>query len=98
MSAPLSVAPRRAGTGRARGQRLVVGALVAALVLLLGAGWLLWDNRRLVVTEQTVEVAATPEGGLRIAHVSDLHADHGIATDSPPSSSRDVDLVALTGD
>ncbi|MEY8655439.1 metallophosphoesterase [Brachybacterium paraconglomeratum] len=101
MSAPLSVAPRRAGTGRARGQRLVVGALVAALVLLLGAGWLLWDNRRLVVTEQAVEVAATPEGGLRIAHVSDLHAaDHGDFQDrlAAEIEQRDVDLVALTGD
>lgn len=101
MSAPLSVAPRSAGTGRARGQRLAVAALVAALVLLLGAGWLRWDNRRLVVTEQTVEVAAAPEEGLRIAHVSDLHAaDHGDFQDrlAAEIGERDVDLVALTGD
>lgn len=102
MSAPLSIAPRRAGTARARGQRLVVGGLVATLVLLLGAGWLLWDNRRLVVTEQEIEVASAPSDEvLRIAQVSDLHAaDHGDFQDEIVREvrGRQADMVALTGD
>jgi len=102
VSAPLSVAARRPGTGHARGRRLVVGALVVALVLLLGAGWLLWDNRRLVVTGHEVQVASAPEGrGLRIAQVSDLHAaDHGSFQDRIVAEieQRDVDLIAITGD
>lgn len=102
MSAPLSVAPRRRGTGRARGQRLVVSALLLSLVLAVGSGWLLWDNRRLVVTEQEIEVASAPSGEvLRIAQVSDLHAaDHGRFQDEIVREVRvrQADMVALTGD
>lgn len=102
MSAPLSVAARIRGTRRARGQRLVAAGLVALPVLLLASGWLIWDNRRLVVTHSTVQVASAPDGeALRIAHVSDLHAaDHGRFQDELVAAIevRGVDLVALSGD
>ena len=62
MSAPLSVAARGRGTLRARGQRLVAAGLVALPVLLLASGWLIWDNRRLVLTRTEVQVASVPAG------------------------------------
>lgn len=102
MSAPLSVAARGRGTLRARGQRLVAAGLVALPVLLLASGWLIWDNRRLVLTRTPVQVASVPAGEvLRIAHVSDLHAaDHGRFQDELVRAIevQDVDLVALSGD
>ena len=100
MTAPLSVAPRHPGP--ARGRRLGRGALAAALVLLLGGAWLLWDNLRLDVSSYEVAVADAPDGEvLRLAHVSDLHAaDHHGSQDAMVREvdARGVDLVALTGD
>lgn len=78
-------------------------ALAGLLVLLLGAGWLLWDNRRLDLTEHDVPLASlpVPADGLRIAQVSDLHAaDFGTFQDRLISGveSAQPDLIALTGD
>ncbi|WP_122940484.1 metallophosphoesterase [Brachybacterium sp. EE-P12] len=100
MTAPLSVAPRHPGP--ARGRRLGRGALAAALVLLLGGAWLLWDNLRLDVSSYEVAVADAPDGEvLRIAHVSDLHASEDPGFQDAivrKVEARGVDLVALTGD
>ncbi|ATG55017.1 hypothetical protein CFK41_09740 [Brachybacterium ginsengisoli] len=103
MTAPLSVAARRSGGRRPLPTRLARAALVAVLVLLLGAGWLLWDNRRLDVTAADVPIASLPPAadGLRIAQVSDLHAaDFGTFQDRVVSAveSARPDLVAITGD
>jgi predicted MPP superfamily phosphohydrolase len=80
----------------------VVNALLLALVLAVGSGWLLWDNRRRVVTGQQIEVASAPSGEvLRIAQVSDLHAaDHGRFQDEIVREVRvrQADMIALTGD
>ncbi|ATG52231.1 hypothetical protein CFK38_12370 [Brachybacterium vulturis] len=103
MTAPLSVAPRRSVPGRSLRERFLRTALVAVLVLLLVAGWLLWDNRRLDVTDYDVAVPSLPTSaeGLRIAQVSDLHAaDFGTFQDrvlAAVDTSR-PDLIALTGD
>lgn len=109
MSAPLSVASRTADTGRpGRGRdRFAQVLLVALLAVLLAAGWLLWDNRRLDVT--AYEVGPPPNGteasaaatGVRIAQVSDLHAaSFGTFTQRLVEAveAAEPDLIALTGD
>ncbi|HEX7350826.1 metallophosphoesterase [Brachybacterium sp.] len=103
MSAPLSVAPRGGHAAAPLRSRLARAALVGILVLLLGAGWLLWDNRRLDLTQYDVPLASLPAAadGLRIAQVSDLHAaDFGSFQDRLISGveSGQPDLIALTGD
>lgn len=103
MSAPLSVAPRGGRAAAPLRSRVSRVALAGLLVLLLGAGWLLWDNRRLDLTEHDVPLASlpVPADGLRIAQVSDLHAaDFGTFQDRLISGveSAQPDLIALTGD
>lgn len=103
MSAALSVADRHASSRIPPRARLFRIALALLLVLLLGGGWLLWDNRRLDVTRYEVSTAALPAGaqGLRIAQVSDLHAaDFGDFRSRVLSAVQEAepDLIALTGD
>ena len=85
-----------------RCRRRLLLYIPAALLAIL-TGWLIWGNRTLEVTALTVPVKALPAPfeGLRIAHVSDLHARRfgteqktlldAIAEAKP-------DLIAVTGD
>jgi len=113
VTAPLSVGARRAAPRRRTHERIALAGLATLLVLLLGGGWLLWDNRRLDVTGYAIDEvgndvtlrdpAARPvdPGGLRIAQVSDLHAaDFGTFQDRLVAavSAAQPDLIALTGD
>lgn len=102
MSAPLSVASRRATSGLSARERLGRAGLVVLLLILLCAGWLLWDNRRLDVTAHEVPVGlpANVEGP-RIVQISDLHAsDAGDLQDRVLRATEAAapDLIALTGD
>lgn len=103
MSAALSVADRHAAARIPPRARLSRVALVLLLVLLLGGGWLLWDNRRLDITwyEVSTSTLRASAEGLRIAQVSDLHAaDFGDFRSQVVSSvqAAEPDLIALTGD
>ena len=103
MTAPLSIAPRRRAPGRRTRERSARAALAAVLVLLLVAGWLLWDNRRLDVTGYDITIPSLPASaeGLRIVQVSDLHAaDFGSFQDQVQAATESArpDLIALTGD
>lgn len=76
---------------------LWIGA--AALV----AGWLLWGNSALQVTEYRIAASELPAGfeGFRIAQISDLHnAEFGTGNGKLLSRLRDVepDIILLTGD
>lgn len=77
--------------------------LALLLALALGAAWLVWDNRRLVVTPVAVAASTWPAGErpLRIAHVSDLHGGGDSAARAALVESvaaQHPDLVAITGD
>ncbi|MFC7466024.1 metallophosphoesterase [Brachybacterium sp. GCM10030252] len=103
MSAPLSVASLEPAIRRPRRQRAAVILLAGLLALLVGAGWLLWDNRRLDVTSYQVPVQQLPAAadGVRIAQLSDVHAaSFGTFPDRIVSAVRSAepDLIALTGD
>jgi uncharacterized protein len=104
VTAPLSVAERIDAPRGRTGRRVARTTLATLLVLLLLAGgWLLWDNRRLDVTEHRVTVEQLPSGieGLRIAQVSDLHAaDFGTFQERlvTATEAAQPDLIALTGD
>lgn len=103
MSAPLSVgarSPSRRPTGRSR---LATAALILLVLLHAVGGWLVWDNRRLVVTDYEVTMADLPadSSGIRIAQVSDLHAAHfGSFEDRllQAVTAAQPDLVVITGD
>lgn len=103
MTAPLSVATRHAALGRRPRERLARAAFAAVLVLLLVAGWLLWDNRRLDVTGYEVAAPSLPASGegLRIVQVSDLHAaDFGTFQQRvlAATEAAQPNLIVLTGD
>lgn len=103
MSAPLSVASPEPSLRRARLQRVAIAVVAGLVVIVLGAGWLLWDNRRLDVTSYDVPVPQLPEAadGLRIAQVSDLHAaSFGTFPDRVVAAveTAQPDLIAVTGD
>lgn len=82
---------------------LLRGGGAGALVMVGAAGWLAWDNHRLVTTRYEVASERLPEGfdGFRIVQVSDLHSAHfgrgnqrlveAVTVERP-------DLIALTGD
>lgn len=103
MTAPLSIAAGAPSPRWPLRQRLAACALAAMLVLPLGAGWLLWDNRRLDVTEHEITLDALPAAadGMRIAQVSDVHnASFGRFPERVVAGveASDPDLIALTGD
>jgi predicted MPP superfamily phosphohydrolase len=90
--------PQRIST-RTRG---VIAVCVAA-VLVLGTGWLIWDNNRLVTTEYEVDSPRLPSAfdGLRIAQLSDVHSrdfGHGNRRLVAAVKAADPDLIAITGD
>ena len=76
--------------------------LPAAFIAIL-TGWLIWGNRTLEVTTLTVPVKGLPSSfeGLKIAHVSDLHARRlGEAQKDllDAVANAKPDLIAVTGD
>jgi predicted MPP superfamily phosphohydrolase len=76
---------------------------LAAFLLAILTGWLIWGNRSLEVTELSVPVKKLPVSfeGLKIAHVSDLHSGRfGKKQETLLSAIEEAkpDLIALTGD
>lgn len=104
LAAPLSVGPADVPSRRSRARRVLLVVLLVAMLLATATGlWLLWDNRRLVVTRYEVPVAGLPAqmDGARIVQLSDLHAedfgDFHQRLESAVAQAR-PDLIALTGD
>lgn len=83
-------------------KRKKVGLLFFALAAAF-AGWIAWDNARIVVTNYTVKSAALPKefDGFRIAQVSDLHNDE-FGEENARLVARlkklKPDMIAITGD
>lgn len=97
MTAPLSVSARTPAPAGPLPRRLV--SLALTLVLVLGAGWLIWDNRRLLTTHYEISIDGL--AGVRIAQVSDLHAsDFGSFPERllGEVAASQPDLIAVTGD
>lgn len=82
-------------------RKLVAGGLAGAFVL--AAGWAIWGNCTLAVTQVCVSDSGVPTAfdGLRIVHISDLHnAQFGAKNERLIRAVRDCtpDVIALTGD
>lgn len=91
--------PRSAGAGRRLRTSLISCAVIACLL----AGWLLWDNARLVTTTYTVSSPRLPAAfdGMRLVQVSDLHSrafGPGNADLLEAIAEAQPDAILLTGD
>lgn len=76
---------------------------IPAAVVAVLTGWLIWGNRSLEITALTVPVKGLPASfeGVKIAHVSDLHARRlgkEQATLLGAIAEAEPDLIAVTGD
>lgn len=79
-------------------RRILAALAVLAIVL---AAWLYWDNTRVVITHYTVSSEQVTGEPIRIAQISDLHAyEHGAENSDLIAQIRDADpdIVAITGD
>ena len=76
---------------------------VVLVLFLLFAGWILWGNTALMVTELTIKNDKIPSGfsGFRIAQISDLHnAEFGKENEKLLSMLKECepDIILITGD
>ena len=74
-----------------------------AVLFLLFAGWILWQNTALMVNELTIKNEKIPSGfsGFRIAQISDLHnAEFGKENEKLLSMLKECepDIILITGD
>ncbi len=79
---------------------LIIGLIIAAVCL---AVWIVWDNKRIVVTAFEINSGRLPEAfdGYRIVHVSDLHNDEfGEKNEKLLAKIKEQkpDMIAITGD
>ena len=84
-----------------------IGKKILIIVLLIGAivllSWIVWDNKRIVVTSFRVEDEQLPKefAGYRIVQISDLHNDEfGKDNEKLLALIKEIkpDIIAITGD
>lgn len=84
-----------------------IGKKILIIVLLIGAivllSWIVWDNKRIVVTSFRVEDEQLPQefDGYRIVQISDLHNDEfGKDNEKLLALIKEIkpDIIAITGD